>query len=155
MHMNNENKTAIISGSSTGLGAHIAESLVNDDYNVIITYYENRSKAENFAKKLAKIGDVKLFKLDVSKFNNVKLVVKNSLKYFKSIDLLINNAGIHIDKHVSSMDERSWNKVIETNLNGTFHFCKCVLPQMRKQRYGRIINIGSVVALIGTKGASN
>ena len=59
--MNNENKTAIISGSSTGLGAHIAESLVNDDYNVIITYYENRSKAENFAKKLAKIGDVKLF----------------------------------------------------------------------------------------------
>ena len=50
MHTNNENKTAIISGSSTGLGAHIAESLVNDDYNVIITYYENRSKAEKIAK---------------------------------------------------------------------------------------------------------
>ncbi len=155
MHMNNENKTAIISGSSTGLGAHIAESLVSDGYNMVITYYENRSKAEKFAKKLAKIGNVKLFKLDVSKLNNVKSVVKNSLKYFKSIDLLINNAGIHIDKHVSSMDERSWNKVIQTNLNGTFHFCKCVLPQMRKQQYGRIINIGSVVALIGTKGASN
>ena len=68
---------------------------------------------------------------------------------------MINNAGIHIDRNVSSMDEISWNKVIETNLGGTFHFSKSVLPQMRKQQYGRIINIGSVVALTGSKGASN
>jgi len=155
MYMNNKNKTAIISGSSIGLGSHIAESLINDGYNVIITYFKNKTKAEKLEKKLTNIGNVKLFKLDVSKFNNVQAVVRSTLKHFKSIDLLINNAGIHIDNNVSSMDEISWKKVIETNLGGTFHFCKCVLPQMRKQQYGRIINMGSIVGLIGSKGASN
>jgi 3-oxoacyl-[acyl-carrier protein] reductase len=155
MSTHNENKTAIVSGSSIGIGSHIAESLINDGYNVVMTYFKNKNKAEKLEKKLKKIGNVKLYKLDVSKFSNVNSLVKNSLKNFPSIDLLINNAGIHIDRNVSSMDEISWNKVIETNLGGTFHFCKSVLPQMRKQQYGRIINIGSVVALTGSKGASN
>ena len=155
MSTHNENKTAIISGSSIGIGSHIAESLINDGYNVVMTYFKNKNKAEKLEKKLKKIGNVKLYKLDVSKSSNVNSLVKNSLKNFPSIDLLINNAGIHIDRNVSSMDEIAWNKVIETNLGGTFHFCKSVLPQMRKQQYGRIINIGSVVALTGSKGASN
>jgi 3-oxoacyl-[acyl-carrier protein] reductase len=155
MSIHNENKTAIVSGSSTGIGSDIAEFLVNDGYNVVMTYYKNKIKAEKLEKKLKKIGNVKLYKLDVSKFSNVNSLVKNILKHYSSIDLLINNAGIHIDKNVSSMDEISWNKVIETNLGGTFHFCKSVLPQMRKQQHGRIINIGSVVSIIGSKGASN
>ena len=155
MSVQHKNKTAIVSGSSTGIGSHIAESLVNDGYNVVITYFKNKTKAEKLEKKLKKIGNVKLFKLDVSKFSNINSLVKNTLKHYPSIDLLINNAGIHVDKNVSSMDKISWNKVIETNLGGTFYFCKSVLPQMRKQKYGRIINIGSVVALVGSKGASN
>ena len=155
MSMNNKSKTAIISGSSTGLGTHIAQFLINDGYNVVITYFKNKTKAEKLEKKLNNIGNVKLFKLDVSKIKNVQSVVKNTLKHFSSIDLLINNAGIHIDNNVNSMDETTWKKVIETNLGGTFHFCKCVLPQMRKQQYGRIINISSVVGLVGSKGASN
>ena len=129
--------------------------MINDGYNVVITYFKNKTKAEKLEKKLNNIGNVKLFKLDVSKIKNVQSVVKNTLKHFSSIDLLINNAGIHIDNNVNSMDEVTWKKVIETNLGGTFHFCKCVLPQMRKQQYGRIINISSVVGLIGSKGASN
>jgi 3-oxoacyl-[acyl-carrier protein] reductase len=96
-----------------------------------------------------------LVKCDISKPSEVKKLIEKTIQTFGKIDVLVNNAGIHLDGKVSNLDEYSWNKVINTNLNGTFHCCKYTLSQMKKQKYGRIINMSSFTALVGAAGASN
>lgn len=150
-----QNRTAIITGSSSGLGSQIARSLVQSGFNVVINYNNHKSSAVKLEEKLSKIGQVTILKCDVSKFIDVKNVVKKTIKRFGRIDVLVNNAGIHIDKNVQNMSQKSWKKVIDTNLNGAFNFSKAVLPKMRNQTYGRIINISSILAFSGVAGASN
>lgn len=150
-----QNRTAIITGSSSGLGSQIARSLVESGFNVVINYHKHKSSAVKLEKELSKIGQVTVLRGDVSKFSDVKNLVAKTIKLFGSIDVLVNNAGIHIDKTVDKMNEKSWKKVIDTNLNGTFNFSKAVLPKMKSQAYGRIINISSILAFIGVAGTSN
>jgi len=106
-------------------------------------------------KKLSKITKVLLLKGDVSQFAHAKRIVDKTEKEFGGVDVLINNAGIHIDSTVNRMKLENWKKVINTNLGGTFNFCKLVLPIMQKQNYGRIINISSFTSFRGIAGASN
>jgi len=155
MVLKKSNKTAIVTGSSRGLGANIVEFLVYAGFNVVINYNERKKDAEILAEKLVLKDNIRVFGGDVSKFSDVKRIVNKTLMEFGRIDVLINNAGIHKDGTVHKLDERSWRSVIDTNLTGTFFFSKAVLPQMKKQGFGRIINISSVTALTGTIGASN
>jgi len=97
----------------------------------------------------------KIMKCDVTQYSDVQSVIDETINQFGRIDFLINNAGIHNDKVVSKMKHDEWNSVIGTNLNGTFNFSKAVLPIMKKQKFGRIINISSFAAFRGISGASN
>jgi len=150
-----DKKTAIITGSSVGLGSHIAESLVQAGFNIIINYHRKKMEADKLVKKLSQIGNVKAIKGDVANFMDTKNVTDKTIKQFGRIDVLINNAGIHIDETVTNMNPRSWQNVIDTNLTGVFNFSKAVLPQMKKQQFGRIINISSFTAFKGVAGAAN
>lgn len=151
----NNSKTALITGSSKGLGAVLARSLLNSGYNVVINYSKSHSKAKQLSKKLNQNRKVLTIRGDVKIFSNAKSVVKQTIDKFGSVDILVNNAGIHIDHSVIKMTESSWKKVIETNLTGTFNFCKAVLPNMKKNEFGRIINVSSFTAFTGIAGASN
>ena len=153
--MKPKKQTTIITGSSKGLGSHIARSLAHDGFNIIINYYKNSESAKRLAKELSQFTSVKTLRCDVSKFTNVKTMVHNTLKEFGRIDIIINNAGIHKDDLILKMSQESWKNIIDTNLTGTFNSCKAVLPQMKKQQYGRIINIASVTAFNGISGAAN
>ena len=150
-----DKKTVLITGASGGLGAEIATYLMKSGMNIVINYFKRKKDAESLAKKLSKNNSILIVKGDVSKYNDAIQVVEKTIKKYGRIDILINNAGVHIDKTVLNMSPTVWTKVLNTNLNGVFNFSKAVLPQMKKQKYGRIINISSFTAFRGVIGASN
>ena len=153
--MNNQQKVAIVTGGSSGLGAHISEFLINENFSVVMTYFTSKSEGEKLSKKLSKKGNILLAHLDVSNSSQVEKLVKKTMSKFGRIDLLINNAGIHIDSTIAKMKNSDWKTVIDVNLTGTFNFSKSVIPIMITQQSGRIINISSFTAFIGVPGASN
>ena len=148
-------KTAIITGASKGLGAHIALYLAKSKFNLVLTYNSNKKNAEKIQNKISKTVKSEIMKCDVTKFSDISSVVNKTTKHFGRIDLLVNNTGIHNDISVARMSNEDWDSVIKTNLNGTFSFSKAVLPQMKKQKFGRIINISSYAAFTGLAGAAN
>lgn len=150
-----ENKTVIVTGSSVGLGAHIASLLVNSGHNVIINYSKRKTESQALQKKLGHKESVEIVRGDASKFEDAKKVVNRAVEKFGRIDVLVNNAGIHMDSTVSKMEPKAWQHVIDTNLTGVFNFSKAVLPHMMKQQFGRIINISSFTAFKGVAGAAN
>lgn len=148
-------KTAIITGASKGLGEHIALCLAKSKFNLILTYNSDKKNAEKIQKNISKITKSEIMKCNVTKFSDISSIVKKTIQHFGRIDLLVNNAGIHYDSTVAKMNNDIWDSVLNTNLNGTFFFSKAVLPQMKKQKFGRIINISSYVAFTGLAGAAN
>ncbi len=150
-----ENLTVLITGASSGIGAYLASSFTKSSMNVVINFHKRKNEADLLVKKLSINNNVISVKGDVSKFKDAKNVVNQTIKKFGRIDVLVNNAGIHIDKTVQNMTPQIWSKVMETNLNGVFNFSKLVLPYMKKQRFGRIINISSFTGFRGIAGASN
>lgn len=153
--METQKRTAIITGSSSGLGAHIATFLNNAGFNVILNYSKSQKNAELLAKNFSKKGSILVLKGDVSKYQEVKTMIDKTIKRFGRIDVLVNNAGIHIDEKVIKMTQDSWQSVIDINLTGVFNCSKAVLPHMTKQQFGRIINISSFTAFSGIAGAAN
>ncbi len=153
--MNNQQKVAIVTGGSSGLGADISKFLVNENFSVVITYFTSKSQGEKLSKKLSKKGNILLAHLDVSNSSQVEKLVKKTISKFGRIDLLVNNAGIHMDSTIAKMKNSDWQTVIDVNLTGTFNFSKSVIPIMTTQKFGRIINISSFTAFIGVPGASN
>ena len=149
------NKTAIITGASQGLGKEISRSLAQNGFNIVINYYKSKKDAELLEKELSALTKTLVLKGDVSKFSNALDIVKKSKKEFGRIDVLINNAGVHMDSTVTKMTVNAWKNVIDTNLGGVFNFSKSVIPIMKKQNYGRIINISSFVSFKGIAGISN
>ena len=158
--LNNENfrmqkKTVIVTGSSKGIGSQVITHLARSNFNIVINYRKNKKNALKLNKKLSKFTQTEILQGDVTKISDVTRIVNKTIKSFGRIDVLINNAGIHEDNIVLKMSHKSWKKVIDTNLNGTFNFSKAVLPLMIKQKFGRIINISSITASMGTSGAAN
>src|SRR3989338_9374275 len=148
-------KTAIVTGVSKGLGSHIASYLSKSEFNLVLTYNSNKNAAEKVFKDISKRTRSELLKCDITEYSDVMSVVNKAIKEFGRIDVLINNAGIHRDNMIIDMDNSDWNSVIQTNLYGTFYFSKAVLPTMKKQKFGRIINISSYTAFTGIAGAAN
>ena len=146
------NKTAIITGGAQGFGLDIAKRFLKSGAKVIIWDID-----ENELIKVSKELDnpnLTYNVVDVSNFNNVKDTVDKILK-FSNIDILINNAGITgSTTPLWSYDLNEWNKIIQINLMGTFHLCKCVVPNMIKNDYGRIVNVASVAGKDGNANAS-
>jgi len=149
-------KTAIITGASRGIGRSIALTFAKAGANVIINYSSSDEAAQQVARKAMEYGvKAEVIKADVSNYSEAENLVEKVLNEYGSIDILVNNAGITKDNLLMRMNEDDFDKVVNTNLKGTFNFTKAVSKVMMKQRKGKIINIASVVGIIGNAGQSN
>lgn len=149
-------KTAIITGASRGIGRMIALSFAKAGANVIINYSSSDEAAREAAREAMEYGvKAEVIKADVSIYSEAENLVEKVLNKYGSIDILVNNAGITKDNLLMRMTEDDFDKVVNTNLKGTFNFTKAVSKVMMKQRKGKIINIASVVGIIGNAGQSN
>lgn len=151
-----KDKVAIITGGAQGIGKSIAEKLATEGANVVIVDVV-LDIASQTAKELESKYNIKtlVFKVDVSNYKEVEDFVNTTVEKFTKIDVLVNNAGITRDNLVLRMSEEEWDKVLDINLKGSFNCIKAVSKFMLKQRSGRIINIASVVGLMGNAGQAN
>lgn len=149
-------KAAIVTGASRGIGRAVALKLAEKGYIVVVNYASNIQKAQEVVEEIcSKNGTAIAIKADVSHLSEVKMMVDEVIERYGNVSVLVNNAGITKDNLVVRMTEEEWDAVINTNLKGTFNCIKCVSRQMIKQRYGRIVNISSVIGLMGNAGQSN
>ena len=154
--MNFENKTAVITGGSRGIGLAIAKKLAAGGANIAILYVGDESEGKNAVEELKGFGvKVEQYFCDVSDFESSKKVVDTVIAEFGGIDFLINNAGITRDKLVLNMDEKDFDAVINVNLKGTFNMIKHTYKHFMKKRAGRIVSTSSIVGLIGNAGQAN
>ncbi|TMW73182.1 3-oxoacyl-[acyl-carrier-protein] reductase [Alteribacter natronophilus] len=151
-----EGQNALITGASRGIGREIAIHLAKNGANVAINYAGSEERALETAKECESYG-VKAITVqaNVADGKDVQDMVKVVLAEFGSLEILVNNAGITKDGLVMRMKEEDFESVIDINLKGVFNCSKAVTRQMMKQRYGRIINISSVVGVLGNAGQAN
>ena len=150
------NKTALVTGASRGIGRATAIELAKAGAKVAVNYAGNRAAAEEVVALIeAAGGQVFMVQADVGDSAAVDAMVKSVVERFGSIDILVNNAGITRDNLIMRMKEEDWDAVIHTNLKGIFNCTKLVSKLMMKQRYGRIVNLTSVVGVMGNAGQSN
>jgi len=151
------NKTAIVTGGSRGIGKAIALNLAESGCNIVINYNSSEEKANKLKSEIEALYNVKVLtvKCDVSKFEDVENLYKMVKKEFDSIDFLINNAGITKDNLILRMKESDFDQVIDINLKGTFNTSKIIGKHMLKQKSGKIVNISSIVGVMGNAGQCN
>ena len=149
-------KTAIVTGSTRGIGLAIAKGLAKEGYNILVCG-RSQGTCDSAAKEISTTYGVKALGIavNVSKQADVAALVKRAIAEFGSIEVLINNAGITKDNLMLRMSEDDWDSVIQVNLNSIFYFTKAVIRSMMKKRFGRIINITSVVGVMGNPGQAN
>lgn len=153
--MSLEGKTAIVTGAAQGIGRAIAEMLAQHGADIAVADLDP-GRSQDTVTAVAKLGRRALnVKVNVADFADVKAMVDQVMKEWGKIDILVNNAGITRDGLLLRMKEEDWNLVMQVNLNGTFHCTKAVLSPMTKQRYGRIVNIASIVGAMGNAGQAN
>ncbi|MBE5945719.1 MAG: 3-oxoacyl-[acyl-carrier-protein] reductase [Lachnospiraceae bacterium] len=151
-----ENKTAIVTGGSRGIGRSICLELAKEGANVVTCYASGAAGAEETVKLCEELGvKAMAIKTDVANGEEVAAMVDKVKAEFGSIDILVNNAGITKDNLMLKMTEDDFEQVIDTNLKGAFLFTKNVSKIMLKQRAGKIINISSVVGVRGNAGQVN
>ncbi len=151
-----ENRVALVTGGGKGIGAAIAGELAAEGAVVIINYSASAEAAEQVKNEIiAKGGKAETYKCDVSDYSEVKAMAGYITKTWGRLDILVNNAGIVRDNLLMRMSEEDFDRVIDINLKGTFNCIQNVTRTMMKQRYGRIINISSVVGVYGNAGQAN
>lgn len=149
------NKVGIVTGASQGIGESIAMELAREQAEVLLVDVQ-KDKLEKVVDKIKKAGGkAAAYSVDVSRFDLVGETVEAVLEKFRKIDFLVNNAGITRDNLLMRMNEDEWDAVVAVNLKGVFNFSKAVIRHMISNRYGRIVNLSSVVALMGNAGQSN
>tara|TARA_Y100000814_G_scaffold98204_1_gene68099 strand:- start:402 stop:1157 length:756 start_codon:yes stop_codon:yes gene_type:complete len=149
-------KTALVTGASKGIGRASAIELATMGANIVVNYNTSEEEAEQTVKLVKALG-VESFshKANVGDLNEVTKMASTAEEIFGQVDILVNNAGVIDDGLLLRMKDEAWERVINTNLNGTFYCSRAVLRSMVKARWGRIINIGSVVGLRGNIGQTN
>jgi 3-oxoacyl-[acyl-carrier protein] reductase len=151
-----ENKVAIITGATRGIGKGIAEKFVEQGATVIFTYASSEEKARALEAELsANGGKVKGYKSDASDFNAAQALIDEVVKDFGTVDILVNNAGITRDNLLMRMSEEQWDEIMNVNLKSVFNLTKAVIKPMLKAKKGSIINMSSVVGVKGNAGQAN
>ncbi len=155
-------RTAVVTGASRGIGRAVAAALASRGANVVINYAGNRQAAEEtqaLCAQAAAAGGYDAESLivcaDIADSDACSALIEAAVTKFGSVDILVNNAGITRDNLLMRMSESEFDDVIATNLRGTFLMMKAVSRQMMKQRYGRIINMASIVGVRGNSGQIN
>ena len=149
-------KTAIITGASRGIGAEIAKRFAEAGAKIVVNYSGSQQKAEAVVEMIKENGGEAIaVKANVADADAVKAMVEATMAAFGSVDILVNNAGITRDNLMMRMKDDEWDDVINTNLKGVFVCTKAVTRQMMKQRSGRIVNIASIVGVMGNAGQAN
>jgi 3-oxoacyl-[acyl-carrier protein] reductase len=151
-----EGKKAIVTGGTRGIGKAIVEQLVLNGCDVVFTYHSSEESAKALVNDLQKYQK-KVFsiKADAAKFSEAEEVVKFTLENIKGLDILVNNAGITKDNLLLRMSEDDFDAVINANLKSVYNYTKASLRTMIGQKAGKIINITSVVGMIGNPGQAN
>jgi 3-oxoacyl-[acyl-carrier protein] reductase len=151
-----EGRVAIITGGGRGIGRAIVVRLAQEGANVAISYRSNVAAAEKTAQKVREAGaKCELFKGDVASPEDVQALFKGVSDAFGRVDILVNNAGITRDNLMMRMKEEEFDEVVRTNLKGTYLCTRAALRPMVRARWGRIVNVGSVVGLVGNAGQAN
>ena len=151
-----EGKIALVTGASRGIGRAIAVALAAAGADVAVNYAGNKAAAEAVAAEIEAMGrKVLLLQGDVAQLEVCTEMIDAVIKEFGRIDILVNNAGITRDNLLMRMKEEDWDAVLNTNLKGVFNCTKAAVKYMMKQRAGRIVNITSVVGVMGNAGQAN
>jgi 3-oxoacyl-[acyl-carrier protein] reductase len=150
-----QGKTALVTGASQGIGRACALALAAAGAKVALAA-RNETKLNQVAAEIASAGGAAaVFALDIASEHSIKACAKAAISHFGAIEILVNNAGITRDTLVLRMKRADWDEVLQTNLTGTFLMTQAVMSSMLKARWGRIINISSVVGETGQAGQAN
>lgn len=151
-----EKKVALVTGGTRGIGRKIAEKFAENGYDLVLNYVSDNVDLEAINEAFKKYNNsVLILKADVSKYEECENLVKEAINKFGKVDVLVNNAGITKDGLIAMMKEENFSKVIDVNLKGTFNMCRNLVPYMMKKKSGNIVNISSVVGVVGNAGQSN
>jgi len=151
-----DNKVALITGGSRGIGAAIALKFAQEGAHVAFTYMASEEKAKAVEAELQALGvNAKAYRSDASSYQEAEALIKNVLADFGQLDAVVNNAGITRDTLMLRMSEEQWDEVMTTNLKSVFNLTKHALLPMMKKRTGSIINISSIIGLMGNAGQAN
>ena len=153
---NFKGQTVIVTGGTRGIGKSIAESFLKAGARVIVTYTSNESAAAQFKQDNMQFAEnIDIQKLDVATYEEVEKFFKYIDTNYGSFEVLVNNAGIRKDSVLAMMKESDWHDVMNVNLAGIFYMCKFAVKSLMRKRYGRIINISSVMERYGFEGQAN
>jgi 3-oxoacyl-[acyl-carrier protein] reductase len=156
MAMNGDGGCALVTGASRGIGAAIARGLAEDGWPVGVNYRSDREGAERVVAEIEKAGGKAIaVQADISDGDSADGLFKTLEQEFGPVLVLVNNAGTRADALAPQIDDAAWDKVLETNLSGAFRTTRRALGPMLKRRYGRIVNIASVVGQRANPGQAN
>ncbi|MBP8644785.1 MAG: 3-oxoacyl-[acyl-carrier-protein] reductase [Syntrophobacteraceae bacterium] len=151
-----ENPVIVVTGASRGIGRAIAVALTEPGARVVVNYHSKTGEAQETAAAIeAREGVPRLCRFNVANEEAVKEAFKQILQEFKKVDILVNNAGVTRDNLLALMKPSEWDEVIHTNLRGAFLCSQAVVKSMMRQKYGRIVNVTSVVGVTGNAGQCN
>ena len=154
--MSLQGKIALVTGASRGIGEAIGRRLFQEGASVILVAHRNLEAATKIAQELDSSGQRSVaFQADVADSGQVAKLIDKVLERFQKIDILVNNAGLTKDNLLVRISEQDWDVVLDTNLKGAFNCIKAVARGMMKNRSGRIVNVSSVVGLMGNPGQAN
>lgn len=150
--MSLKGKTAVITGSTSGIGKGIAEELAKEGANIMLNGFGDKDEIEQIRAGIEEVCNVKVLYngADMTKPDEIEALVKETAEEFGSVDIIVNNAGI---QHVAPVDEfpvEKWDAIIAINLSAAFHMIRCAVPHMKKAGWGRIINLASAHALVAS-----
>ena len=149
--INFKNKKILITGASGGIGNELVKKFISLEGNVLAT----GTKIEKLEDLKKKFPTINILKFDISNHSKIEEFIDNVSSQLNGLDVLVNNAGINMDNLSLRMKDEEWQKVIDVNLGSTFFLCKHAIKKMLKNKYGRIVNITSIVGHTGNLGQSN
>ena len=149
--INFKNKKILVTGATGGIGKALVQKFVSLEGNVLAT----GTKTEKLDALKKEFPNINILKFDISDHSKIEEFIENVSSQLVGLDILVNNAGINMDNLSLRMKDEEWTKVIDVNLGSTFFLCKYAIKKMLKNKYGRIVNITSIVAHTGNLGQSN
>ena len=149
--INFKNKKILITGASGGIGNELVKKFISLEGNVLAT----GTKIEKLEDLKKRFSNINILKFDISNHSKIEEFIENVSSQLGGLDVLVNNAGINMDNLSLRMKDEEWKKVIDVNLGSTFFLCKHAIKKMLKNKYGRIVNITSIVGHTGNLGQSN